>query len=391
MRPHGETTRTSETARLAQGEGPRVRRAVDLLHLPPPTEIVQGLAWAGSISVLVGESGTGKTFVSLDLAAAVAEGLEWHGRDCHPCSVVYVAYEGTLTLRLRALVEHLGRSLHRLYVLRMTDPISPVRVREGEQRSMGELILASELEVVAKDCQARDELPPQLVIIDTVRASLSGNEDSSEDVAAYLRAIHRLLQPFPDAAALLVHHTGWQDLETARKRERGSSSWRGNVDATLYLEADGPYDAHTGTRRLVLKTLKVREGELVEPLRLIRRRVELDGFDARGCRLTSCIIERDPINAETRAEMAREAERAALRQTDLRLLRLMAGPGGVTSIEQLRITLGLRRNAVVEAVSRVVQAGWAQPGRRGQPYQVTPLGYEVLTQETHGDIHGANE
>jgi hypothetical protein len=95
--------------------------------------------------------------------------------------------------------------------------------------------------------------------VDTVRASLSGSEDSSEHVSAYLRAVGRVLATVPGAAALLVHHAGWQDGEGKRPRERGSSAWRGNVDGTLYIEA-GKYDQEHHERRLILRTLKVRDG-----------------------------------------------------------------------------------------------------------------------------------
>ena len=51
-----------------------VRRAIDLIGLPRPAEIIEGAAWAGCLSVLVSESGTGKTFVLLNAAAAVSAG-----------------------------------------------------------------------------------------------------------------------------------------------------------------------------------------------------------------------------------------------------------------------------------------------------------------------------
>ena len=55
------------------------------------------------------------------------------------------------------------------------------------------------------------------MIIDTVRASLIGSEDGSESVSAYLRAVRRLLAPYPEAAGLLAHHAGWQDGEHGRE------------------------------------------------------------------------------------------------------------------------------------------------------------------------------
>ena len=87
---------------------------------------------------------------------------------------------------------------------------------------------------------------------------MTGSEDSSEHVSAFLRAGRRLMARTPGAAWCLVHHAGWQDGDSARKRERGSSAWRGNCDATLYLEA-GEYDTERGEALLTLRVLKVRD------------------------------------------------------------------------------------------------------------------------------------
>ncbi len=99
--------------------------------------------------------------------------------------------------------------------------------------------------------------------MDTVRASLSGSEDSSETVSAYLRAIRRQLRHLPGAGAILAHHSGWQDGDQKRRRERGSSSFRGNVDGTLYLEVSDERGSEDVA--LSLRTLKRRDGERPRP------------------------------------------------------------------------------------------------------------------------------
>ena len=108
-----------------------------------------------------------------------------------------------------------------LYVLRASDPLSPAVQRDGtELPSIGEEILTDRLRRLNERLTESSSPPVGLLIIDTVRASLSGSEDSSEHFSAYLRAVRRILATLPDAGALLAHHTGWHDGDQRRKRER---------------------------------------------------------------------------------------------------------------------------------------------------------------------------
>jgi len=113
---------------------------------------------------------------------------------------------------------------------RATDSLSPRVLRNGsEEASFGEVSIIAELNALRADLAAKGEPTIGLVIIDTVRASMLGSEDSSEQVSAYLRVIRRILSHVPEAAAILAHHAGWQDGQASRKRERGSSALRGTV------------------------------------------------------------------------------------------------------------------------------------------------------------------
>jgi len=357
----------------------RVFRASEIIETPGPNEIVEAIVWSGCLTVLPAESGAGKTFVLLDLAAAVSAEMLWHQRQTMAGSVLYVSYEGdALGRRLRALRDVQGQRLEHLYIIRASDPLSPRVTREGEERSIGERT-ATEAILTLRDELAATERPPlRVVIVDTVRASLAGNEDSSEHVSAYLRAVRRLMAVVPEAGCVLAHHAGWQDGDTQRKRERGSSAWRGNVDATLYLEA-GEYDADTGEAPLTLRTLKVRDGEKPGPLHLIRRRVELPGeIDRHGQPVTSCVIERDRRSRSDRDAERAQAEAEAQRETDLAVLRAMRDYPAATNINRLRPYVGLRMEAVSEAVARILRAAWAQEGKRGHPFTLTAAGMSAL-------------
>ena len=357
----------------------RFKSAAELVRAPRPVEIMEGVAWAGCLTVLVAESGTGKTFVLLSQAAAVSDGVPWHGRAVLQGSVAYFLFEGdAIGTRVAALMEIGGARTDHLYVERFHDPLSPHVTRDGETRSIGELTATATLDILKADIAAAGKPPIALLIIDTVRASLAGSEDSSEHVAAYLRAGRRLMATVPTAAAIFAHHAGWQDGDQQRKRERGSSAWRGNCDATLYLEA-GDHDADRGETRLTLRTLKVRDAERPAPLHLIRRTVELPEMDRRGQPVTSCIIEqdrrsRDDRDAEALALVAREDH-----LTDVNTLRAIADhPDLATSQDRLRLLLGTRKTVVGTSLTRLVRKGWVLPGTRKQPYTLTDTGRATL-------------
>ena len=195
----------------------RARQAFDLLSEQRPVAVVEGLAWVRRKAVLVSESGGSKTFVVLSVGAAVGDNREWCGRAVRHGSVAYVSYEGdALGLRLRALHEA-GFTLKNLHVIRATEPLSPRVGRDGvEGYSIGEARLSEALAELAARLKAEGHPELVLVIIDTIRASLAGSEDRSEEVAAYLRAVDRILAPHPQAGCILAHHAGWQDGEVKR-------------------------------------------------------------------------------------------------------------------------------------------------------------------------------
>jgi hypothetical protein len=372
----------ANTSADAPAKPPRLTaiHALDAMREPAPAEVVEGIAWAGCVTVLVAESAAGKTFVALDLAAAISAGFSWHGRQVLQGSVVHIGFEGdAIGLRLRALHEHRSAQLEHVYRLKGDIPISPLTTREGELPSRGELDILASLKALTEHLAEHEAPPIVLIVVDTVRASMNGSEDSSESVSAYLRAIRRMLSVLPSSAALLVHHAGWQDGDVAKKRERGSSAFRGNVDATIYLEA-GAYNVDTQSAPLTLTTHKVRDGEKPPPLHFIRQRVTFPELNAHGRPVTSCVIDPDPKTAADHAADQRRRAEDAVRALDLRILRVLADhPKSATSQESIRAMLGVKKDLVLSAIPRLLSNGWIEPPEKQRaPYTLTPVGRAAL-------------
>lgn len=66
----------------------------DLSNDPIP-HLVEGLINQGSTVFLAGQPGTGKSFAAVSIAAAVASGTPWHGREVGQGRVLYVVAEDT--------------------------------------------------------------------------------------------------------------------------------------------------------------------------------------------------------------------------------------------------------------------------------------------------------
>jgi hypothetical protein len=67
----------------------------------PVNPLIDGLFDEGALSVIYGDSGSGKTFATLDMAFHVGAGLDWNGKKVTRGLVVYVAAEGGKRIKRR--------------------------------------------------------------------------------------------------------------------------------------------------------------------------------------------------------------------------------------------------------------------------------------------------
>jgi AAA domain len=193
--------------------------ADDLRDMPPLRWLVRGVLPAVGLAALFGPSGSGKSFLVLDLATAIAEGRPWYGCRVHATRVLYICLEGEagLSVRARAWEQRYGRKVPD--GVRML--IQPFNLTD----------LSSVHELAA--------LIPQgtVVFIDTLnRAAPTADENSSKDMGAILEAA-KLLESLILGLVVLVHHTG----KDSAKGLRGHSSFFARCDAVIEVSRGEDY------------------------------------------------------------------------------------------------------------------------------------------------------
>lgn len=229
----------------AEEQGParefRAYTVADLAAIPAPDPLVRGLLFRASKARVFGPSNVGKTFVVLDLAAHVACGIPWQGRETAQARVLYVAAEGAPSIggRLRVWEAAHGRPCGVLTwpeAVQIGGPHWPAFVEWCAAQRFG------------------------LVVVDTQAAATEGlDENSNTDAAVVQRALTRLVEA-TGACVLLVHHTGHEETD----RARGASAAFGGLDTELRLDGrDGLLALTSCKQRYAERANKVR-------LRLVR-------------------------------------------------------------------------------------------------------------------------
>lgn len=211
----------------------RLLTIAGLAAVPPSEPLIDGLLYRGTLAQLSGPPGSGKTFVALGMACALASNrTDWNGqgipwkRAGNSGSVLYIAAEGVsgLYARINAWCSLQGTGIDpktlQLYVY-------PEAVQLGSYTAMEELAdIARELDCV-------------LVVFDTrARCSTTKEENSATEQGEIIAAAEKF-RAAVDCTVLMIHHGSRSDGSTPR----GSNAWDGAVWSDLRVKTDGP-DGH---------------------------------------------------------------------------------------------------------------------------------------------------
>ncbi len=252
----------------------RVMRVDEVVNAPPLYWLVRGVLPADGLAALFGASGSGKSFLALDLGAAVAAGgAEWFACRVKSAPVVYVALEGEagFSQRVKAWQLHHGRDLpgSLRFVMQALDLRNADDVSE-----IAEAVIAA-------------GAAGGLLVIDTLNRAASGaDENSVVDMGAIIAAA-KDLQAKLGGLVLLVHHSG----KDATKGLRGHSSLHAALDAAIeVLRTDDRRD---------WRIAKAKDGDdgKAHPFRL--EVVEIGEHDD-GEPITSCVVLADETPTELR-------------------------------------------------------------------------------------------
>lgn len=227
--------------------------------------LIKGVIDRHAMSILYGESNSGKTFVALDMAFCIAAGLAWAGRKTRKGAVVYVAAEGGAGIykRLEALRrEHPEAGDIPLYIVRL-----PVDLLHGR-------VHVDLLAKLCKEAAALAGLPVELIVVDTLsRALAGGDENSSTDMGALVKNFDGL-RALTEAHLCVIHHSGKDKARGAR----GHSLLRAATDTEIEIDDN------------TITTTKQRDLDSNVALRFVLKPASI-GTDAEGDRVVSCTIE----------------------------------------------------------------------------------------------------
>jgi len=244
--------------------------ANDLRDLPPLAWRVRGVLPAVGLAGLYGPSASGKSFLALDMAAAIAEGHRWFDCRVAAAPVVYAALEGEGGFRLRvaAWEAHTGRDLP----AGLSMVLQPFQLTEPQ------------------DVQDLAAVVPAgaVVFLDTLnRAAPTADENSSKDMGEILSAAKQL-QSHINGLVVLVHHTG----KDATRGLRGHSSLFAALDAAVEVTRNG--------ERREWKVAKSKDGKDGDAHTFMLK-IEALGTDEHGDTVTSCVVVRDTAIQDVQA------------------------------------------------------------------------------------------
>ena len=248
----------------------------DSLELTEIKWVVDDYIEADSLAQVFGDPGGGKSFVAIDLACCVATGKPWHGHDVKQGSVFYIAGEGHngLARRLKAWQIGNGTTL--------------ANVPLYKSHRAAQLYDATEAAVVAesiKQLSAEANCIPSMIVIDTLARNHGGDENSTQDMNAFIQHLDVYLRQPWKCCVMVVHHSGVADKD----RSRGSTALKGALDAEYKCQLD------SGTKTIAFESKKMKDAEMPSPKNFQITQVDLpinnkNGMPVKGAYLTAVDI-----------------------------------------------------------------------------------------------------
>lgn len=193
-----------------------VIRADTFIQRPSVKWRIKGILPDNDLTLAYGGSGDGKTFVILDMALAIARGVQWNGRRVTKGRVVYVCAEGAggFTSRIKA------------YVARENINLGNVSENFGIIPATPNFRTTADVKLVAD--KIKDFGKTHLIVIDTLAQVTAGADENTGKDMSIVLSNAKMLNDLTGATVLLIHHSG---KDTAR----GARGWSG-IKAPLAAE-----------------------------------------------------------------------------------------------------------------------------------------------------------
>jgi len=309
--------------------------------------VIKGVLAANELSMLVGESQSGKSFLALDLAMSIARGRDFFGHKTRQGGVIYQAGESATGLRRRRIPAY--RQHHEV-----NDPTLPFVLLENQIDLFGN---PEQIDALVQECLAwRDtfDVPLDLIVIDTFnRATPGANENDGRDMSIVLENAEKIRRE-TGAAVMMVHH-----MNAGGTKARGHTSLYANVDTVIMVRKVEDAKDPSGRQVREWTISKQKDGEDGVKHSFVLPAIEI-GRDADGDRLTSCIIAQ-PRETDGGADQGAEpgAQVSGWTETALRAIYNAINEHGEAAPQSLGMPHGamvVNRRAVARELARVAPA-----------------------------------
>jgi RecA-family ATPase len=209
-------------------------------EIKPLNWLVKGILQKNELSLVYGPSGQRKSFVVLDMAIHISNGIDWRGHKVKDkVTVLYLAGEGYQGINNRLVAASKKHNL----------PFDNIYI----SKASGNLLDKEEMEKLSAAIETFNQ--PVWLIVDTLHRNFgNGDENSAKDIAVLLQNIDKYIKP-TGCTTTLVHHTGHD-----QSRERGSSSIMAALDTKIKVVTEKNITS--------IKSEKQKDGEAFEDINL---------------------------------------------------------------------------------------------------------------------------
>lgn len=325
--------------------------------VPERQWLVPDLIPSGTVTLLSGDGGTGKSLLALQLVAAAALGHPWLGRSMATGRALFVSAEDDqdeLHRRLWDVAQAEGvtfADMDRLTVRSLAGEDALLAALDGRSGTLLPSSLYAELDAFLS------ELQPVVLVLDTLADLFPGNENDRAQARQFIGLMRGLAIKHQCAVVLLAHPSLSGMMSGAGTS--GSTGWNNSVRARLYLRRIIQGEDEPNPDARILEAMKANYGPIGAEIALTWRRGVF-------------------VNDAPETGLDRMARNSKAQRVFLKLLRLFAEEGRTvnsgggstyapTVFAQHPEAEGLTHAAFRHAMDRLFQSGSIVNVETGKP------------------------
>ncbi|MGK7650872.1 bifunctional DNA primase/polymerase [Roseovarius sp. B08] len=214
--------------------------SLDGVPVPPREWHVPDIIPAGTVTLLNGDGGTGKSLIALQLAVATALGRQWLGQECKSGTVLFVSAEDDKNELHRRLADVVAAEditfsdLDKLVFRSLAGKDALLACPEGKTNILNETPLFQVME------HWISRYRPSLVVFDTLADLFGGDENNRAQARQFIGILKGLALKHGTTIPLLAHPS--LSGMASGSGSSGSTGWNNSVRSRLYfrrLRSDG--------------------------------------------------------------------------------------------------------------------------------------------------------